>query len=884
MEIKTAPDGQLWFLTLDGKLSYLDQDSIIPFAGNEELDSLNNGNWLILGLNWDDQNRMIITFEAAKGYPNNYFRYDPATGSLVRLDFQSIARDYPVKQLFGVNYIDFKPLPIPELHQGEFIILPDGQFFLSRRKPGGVLYIGNVNSQESAVSMKLGNYVHEIFPEDNGRLWVCTNIGLVRLDQPWGSGGQKIFFEDYSVSNIGKDLNGNYWISTLDDGVRMIPSFQFEQPEPYEGQEEDQPVITLQTLGDHLIAGTMTGELISIDTHFVSGLIFQNPSYFGAFYHSAIGKDGALIANIQVSKTPDGLEAAPITQKKIGPLIAHLIDEKYFVMARTSHQVWDLKSGEVMRDRDEPARTGRIQCFLPTDTNIWAGSVKGLLFLDHLNGAKNLEFVDWGTDIEGQRVNDLKGNSKGVLFAATIGNGLVAVLNETTYRFGMEHGLASNMINEIALENDSTLWLATNKGLERLVLRIGESVELVSLDHISSRDGLPGNFIRTVALWRDQVWASTGGGLVYFDPQEILSHQSTIPHLKLKSIQVNRKTVSLDSTLDWSHDQNNVTIDFQAISYRKPIGVPFYRYRLLPRDSTWNYTDNRRVQYLGLPSGDYSFEVAARIDQYTWNETPTSFSFQIHPHYSQTRWFQVLLGLVIFLILAGIVFFRLRQLRIREARNRTLQEARLKAKEAELAALRNQMNPHFVFNALNSIQTFIFKNDVPQASYYLGRFAQLMRDGLEFSMQEYITLSEELAFLKAYLELEALRYPGEFTYQITLDEALEPDQVSLPPFLFQPILENAVKHGFKNISYPGVLEVKVELPTSKQLKVIIQDNGGGLDQAAKSDREKALQPSRGLMIVRNQIDLINNNQGKASFILQNREDGPGTEAIFTFIL
>jgi len=184
------------------------------------------------------------------------------------------------------------------------------------------------------------------------------------------------------------------------------------------------------------------------------------------------------------------------------------------------------------------------------------------------------------------------------------------------------------------------------------------------------------------------------------------------------------------------------------------------------------------------------------------------------------------------------------------------------------------MNPHFVFNALNSIQNFVFKNDVKKANYYLSRFSKLMRDGLQFARLKYISLEEEIIFLNTYLELEKMRFPDKFTYNVKVEDDIPTNRYYIPPLLFQPILENAVKHAFKNIDYEGLLKINFEekIP-GEVLKITITDNGEGFDLEKVGINKQTKNKSLGMEIITNQIALLNSEgkDTKASFKIFNRK-------------
>lgn len=215
---------------------------------------------------------------------------------------------------------------------------------------------------------------------------------------------------------------------------------------------------------------------------------------------------------------------------------------------------------------------------------------------------------------------------------------------------------------------------------------------------------------------------------------------------------------------------------------------------------------------------------------------------------------QLMYGIFGVLILIVIIFVLiLRQNRIET--NRRMQQLNYQL-------LLNQMSPHFIFNALTAIQSFVYKNDPRKAGKYLSSFAKLMRAILENSRSEYISLAKELQWLDNYLRLQALRFNNKFEYEVIVDEELEVDGVLLPPMLTQPFIENAIEHGIKDLEVKGMLTIHFKLE-DEQLAVYIKDNGVGFDviQPKKSNHI-----SLATKITKERLGFLNQgNQNKIGF-------------------
>lgn len=187
-----------------------------------------------------------------------------------------------------------------------------------------------------------------------------------------------------------------------------------------------------------------------------------------------------------------------------------------------------------------------------------------------------------------------------------------------------------------------------------------------------------------------------------------------------------------------------------------------------------------------------------------------------------------------------------------------LMETEQKMTEVEMQALRAQMNPHFIFNCLNSINRYIVKSDQATASLYLTRFARLIRLILDNSNSKNVILSHELEALKLYIEMEALRFDKKFDYSIDVDKTVNPDNVEVPPLIIQPYVENAIWHGLLHKEMPGCLCISVSMPEENMLECIIEDNGVGRQKAKDLKSKSATtRKSLGMKLTEDRLTLLN---------------------------
>lgn len=335
-----------------------------------------------------------------------------------------------------------------------------------------------------------------------------------------------------------------------------------------------------------------------------------------------------------------------------------------------------------------------------------------------------------------------------------------------------------------------------------------------------------------------------------------------------------------------SHSQNVFSFQFAAIDFIDPENNHQF-YKLENYDDDWNQAGpDQRAFYFKVPPGNYRFRVKAANSNRLWEEQ--SIAVIITPPWWWHWW---VWSLAAILIVSSIyLIIRQRMLRKYKARlkrseqEKEIAELRNKAAELEMQALRSQMNPHFIFNSLNSINRFILQNNRTQAAEYLAKFSRLMRLILQNSQASMITLNSELEALKLYLGLELLRFNNHFIYHLSIQPGLEADFVRVPPLIIQPFAENAIWHGLMHKEGKGHLDIVIEAE-NQQLKMKITDDGIGRQRAAElASKSSPKNKSMGLKITAGRLSLLQKTNGNASPVTVNdlvHPDGTaaGTEII-----
>ena len=302
-----------------------------------------------------------------------------------------------------------------------------------------------------------------------------------------------------------------------------------------------------------------------------------------------------------------------------------------------------------------------------------------------------------------------------------------------------------------------------------------------------------------------------------------------------------------------------------------------YQFKLDGLDKSWSVlTDRTEVQYGNLPHGNYTFKVKARNGDGYWSNE-FHYPFIIRPPWWHTWW-----AYAVFAVLGAGVIYALFRYRLNKIRKQ--HEIKQKTAELEMQVLRAQMNPHFIFNSLNSINLFILENNKLQASEYLSKFSRLVRLILNNSQKSFIPLDRELEALRLYLELESLRFEQRFNYKIIVDNSIDTTLVKVPPLIIQPYAENAIWHGLMHKKEEGNLDIEL-YQEGNTLFCKIVDNGIGRKKATAFKNNKgSTTESVGMRITGDRIAILQDQKQNNTYIsvidvvLPNGSSG-GTEVL-----
>ncbi len=456
---------------------------------------------------------------------------------------------------------------------------------------------------------------------------------------------------------------------------------------------------------------------------------------------------------------------------------------------------------------------------------------------------------------------------KNLIFAGTL-NGLIIYNTKTNaYKYITEQdGLSSDLVYSLKFTHTKNyLWIGTNQGINKLNLKKYLEENIIEITSFGKQEGFVGVECNGNGIWEDEdntLWFGTVSGIVRHQPfnlkENFVPNSTLIQTIKL----VNEDTL-LPQNAQLPYYLNSISFYYKGICLTNPDKVLYVK-KLEGLEKNWSQPSAEDYsKYANLAPGNYIFKVKSCNNQGVWDSNETTFSFTICPPFYLTWWF-----ILIIFILVGSAIYLIFKIRLQSIRKKQKQDfdRKVEMSKIELKALRSQMNPHFIFNSLNSIQHYIFNSKSDEAIKYLNKFARLVRIILNNSDKPTVTVEEDLEALKLYLELEKMRFEGKFDYEITVDESVDTDYDVMPPLLMQPYVENAILHGLNPKPEKGLLIIHLSLKNNF-LMCTITDNGIGREKASQIKRTMPGKnhKSLGMKITEDRLRILNEiNNSKLS--------------------
>ena len=525
------------------------------------------------------------------------------------------------------------------------------------------------------------------------------------------------------------------------------------------------------------------------------------------------------------------------------------------------------------------------------DSIIWVGTNElGLLRFDKRTNTYNDHYLFDENIRSSISSNTIKAiipyNDDTLLLATGMGVNIFDKKKQVFTHISVKEGLPGNIVENMALDDEKNLWTACDGGFCKI------NMHTLSITRYGIDDGITDDIFSNAPFFRTndgRFLVSGARGFMAFRPADITAGQPP-PAPVITGFKIFDREVKIDSLvntttpLTLSYKENSIAIEFASLLFNSSDKLKYF-YQLEGVDKDWILAgQDQSALYNQLQNGDYSFIVKCVNRDGLASTTSAKLKIVIQPPFWKTGWFLLLS----FLILVGVIFYIARWLSRRRKEKELLRiNYEKQIAVMEMKTLRAQMNPHFIFNSLNSINTFILKSDGENASEYLNKFSRLVRLILDNSRSEWVLLENELNALELYIELESIRFENSFSYHIDVDPAVFPASVLVPPLIIQPYVENAIWHGLMHRKDPGG-KISIRIwKENDELMMQVEDNGVGRKAAEKlKGKKNELHRSYGMQITAERLNIINDiyhvNAGvKVTDLYNEANENGGTRVLLT---
>lgn len=844
--------GVIWCKDFTSRLFYLENDTLKEYFALPEP----NKSTIIVSYQWIDSNLIFATRDSLWMFSAKRKKLKLLK---VQSDFDKKIIDFKIDKNFLALSVN-KKLMIYSLPAYKLVLsfnLPPlnneltvhkGKFYLTHRgihdEPAYV-----IDPLKGVISKigKLPEKVHSNFI----RIWEdeiywCTNNGAFVYNSATNS-FEKRFLPYKRISDLTTDKRGNHWVSTLDHNIYQLP---YAKNHVVFSTLPNEERITTLALGEtnKILAGTNLGSILEIDLEHATWKSISNKSFDQIQFIDFDLQQKRIYYTHGVTD----YSGKTILKQFLGRSLArdnlnNMVYASGELVAMSGPQLMDMP---LSKKKEKVIRAGKTELTLRYHRarKVLYDGYRGLFFVAYTDkviaySILGDEFEVFQEDGKSLAANDIMITKDNSLWFGTVSEGIWVYSERAGKAVKLAHQPTSGkFIKKMVNHASGIVWVSTDKGLDfydPLKEQFFPFKEILGFAEI---------YLYDLLVFDKQLLLATDVGVLKIPINPDIERRG--PTLSIKKTLVDGVPWQLEnSTLPFKF--RNLRIDFTPIHFQSE-GQIFAQYRMGKSDSTWTTLPAgiQSLNLFGLPSGEHSLELRLMANNLYSKSVFWNFSVD-YPMWQ--RWWFLLLS-TICIILA--TFFISRNYNKRKTRVRLLQESLAASK---LTAMKAQMNPHFLYNVLNSIQGLIYANKKDEAVDYLSKFSDLMRLTLNFSDKQWHEISEEINALALYLQLEAGRFSSDFSYEIRIDEATRNVNPLVPSMLIQPFVENAIKHGL--LHKVGLKRLTIDFSLhndTNRIVISIEDNGIGRKQSAVlAEKRPKMHRSFATQSVKNRLQIIN---------------------------
>jgi ligand-binding sensor domain-containing protein/two-component sensor histidine kinase len=712
--------------------------------------------------------------------------------------------------------------------------------------------------------------------EDNsGAVWFRgLDKGIFRLSGNILSDmNTKLRMENYAINEFYKDNNSNFWICTNGAGILYFSKNQAEVFSTREGLVNNK-VQRLLAMPGQLFIGTQNGLSVKKKSLITSPSIPKKADalqYIHKLFVAAPGVTGICITNVLAFDKDTSKITSMIKEQIIGNNRFRFYNS-LFAWPENDSIAWMhvskgnplirvniLNNSRTFYDVSQFA----IRKFFAMrffEGSYLLGSDKGILQIKN----NQMQLKDSINDERPGQVMDMMINTKNELWLATE-IGLFKYHNNQFTKLPKAASYGGNYCTSLAEDDKGNIWTSTWDGIFR--------TNGTQRFYYNNSSGLSSRIVNCILYNKEEnkLYAGTDNGLTVFSqsPDEISFTQTVFIQASLND--ATKKTFSDGARLQPL--QNDLGF-YLTIPYYDGHEEIIFEYKLDNKE--WVREKNPQLNFTNLSGGQHILRVRPCINNLNLTGTESVFNFHIKIPFYREWWFI----LAVILIVQFVAIALINSINKKRKEKQVKQQMRQQQQMLEHASLKQQaftslLNPHFIFNALNSVQHFINQQDRQNANRYLSDFASLIRKNFDASQQTFIPLDAELENLRLYLQLEKMRFGEKINYSITTAEDLDTDNWMLPAMILQPFLENAILHGVMPATNNGELHIHFAQNQQHELIITIADNGIGIEKSRQLKSGKS-HTSRGMQLIKERLELLGKLTGH-TITLTISDQYPGAE-------
>jgi len=700
------------------------------------------------------------------------------------------------------------------------------------------------------------NDIRCIYQDKTGTMWIGTYMGINKVDE-----SPSRFTHYYQQSNVTNTLSNNIVYGIIQDDKGLIWIATYDGLNILDREHESFSIMRAEEGNPNSLSSNKLKTILQD----------RKGNYWIGTERSGVNVIDKKTGNIKVYKN----NPADSTSLSDNSIISMFEDSKgrIWVGSGKGADVYNEHTDSFFNIRHhgnnpKSLSNNRVWCIYEDSQGFfWIGTDYGL---NKLN--ENLEVMDcfiFDPDktncISGNRIFSVYEDAEGIFWIGAMGTGLNRYDPATgEFKIFTEvDGLPNNVVYTTIEDDEGNLWISTNWGLSKF----NKATE--TFVNYGVRDGVQGNEFNIGAQFKNKEGELFFGGMNGFNsffPVEIQINKN-IPDIVITRFRVFNEIQPYElrnnDTLFLNHDDNFFSFEFAALDYTNPSKNNF-RFRLENYETDWTSQDasQRIAEYKRVSPGTYVFKVIGSNNDGVWNTDGISVTVIISPPWWDRWTFRILFAILLITVFWFLLYQRFKNIKKKHEVEKKVLTIEKQVFELEQKALQLQMNPHFIFNSLNAIQSFVISDEAEKAVHYLAKFSHLMRMILANSSETYISLKDDLRALQYYLDIEMLRFENKFEYSIDVDDEIDDDFIEIPPMILQPYVENAIIHGLGQSTRKGKLDIILKLK-SDSLFCIIQDNGIGREKAIQIREQSGIkrQP-KGMIITKERLEILNKQNMK----------------------